>query len=126
MSEAVYVLDANVFIEAAQRYYAFDLAPKFWDSLIDQATNGNVLSVDRVQDELLRGKDELAEWAKQHFGNEFESTAEADVLARYRELMEWVQAQVQFSDAARADFASGADGWLVAVRTSSRLCGGYA
>lgn len=114
MSEAAYVLDANVFIEAARRYYAFDLAPRFWDSLIEQATNGYVLSIDRVQDELLRGKDELAEWAKQRFGNEFESTAEADVMARYRELMEWVQAQEQFSDAARSGFASGADGWLVA------------
>lgn len=114
MSKVAYVLDANVFIEAARRYYAFDLAPRFWDSLIQHATDGHVLSVDRVQDELLRGNDELAEWAKQHFGNKFESTAEADVIARYRELMEWVQAQEQFSDAARADFASGADGWLVA------------
>ena len=26
----VYVLDANVFIEAARRYYAFDLVPRFW------------------------------------------------------------------------------------------------
>ncbi len=28
--------------------------------------------------------------------------------------MGWVQAQDQFSDAAKADFAAGADGWLVA------------
>ena len=28
--------------------------------------------------------------------------------------MEWVQSQDQFSDAAKADFASKADGWLVA------------
>ena len=28
--------------------------------------------------------------------------------------MEWVQSQNQFSDAAKADFASSADGWLVA------------
>jgi hypothetical protein len=29
MDGATYVLDANVFIEAARRYYAFDLAPPF-------------------------------------------------------------------------------------------------
>jgi len=29
MGDPVFVLDANVFIEAARRYYAFDLAPKF-------------------------------------------------------------------------------------------------
>jgi len=34
MDRSVYVLDANVFIEAARRYYAFDIAPKFWDTLI--------------------------------------------------------------------------------------------
>jgi hypothetical protein len=28
--------------------------------------------------------------------------------------MSWVQAQNRFSDAAKAEFASGADGWLVA------------
>ena len=28
--ERRHLLDANVFIEAAKRYYAFDLAPSFW------------------------------------------------------------------------------------------------
>ncbi|MEM3335857.1 MAG: DUF4411 family protein [Thermoplasmata archaeon] len=27
--EETYLLDANVFIEAARRYYAFDIAPPF-------------------------------------------------------------------------------------------------
>ncbi|MFH1595356.1 MAG: DUF4411 family protein [Pseudomonadota bacterium] len=39
---------------------------------------------------------------------------EEDVQKSYREIMTWVQAQNQFSDAAKADFARGADGWLVA------------
>jgi hypothetical protein len=29
MDGTKYVLDANVFIEAARRYYAFDIAPPF-------------------------------------------------------------------------------------------------
>lgn len=29
----MYLLDANVFIEAKNRYYGFDLAPGFWDWL---------------------------------------------------------------------------------------------
>lgn len=49
MSDLVYVLDANVFIEAARRYYAFDLAPKFWDSLIEQVDCGVIESIDRVK-----------------------------------------------------------------------------
>jgi hypothetical protein len=35
--------------------------------------------------------------------------------------MSWVQAQEQFSDAAKADFAAGADGWLVAYARSKGL-----
>ncbi len=109
-----YVLDANVFIQAARRYYAFDVAPRFWDSLVQHAGNGQVCSIDRVLEELERGKDELAAWANNDLSDAFVSTDEADVIRVYRQIMSWVQVQSQFTDAAKADFASGADGWLVA------------
>ena len=32
----------------------------------------------------------------------------------YRRVMAWVHGQPQFTDAAKAEFADGADGWLVA------------
>jgi len=114
MDAPVFVLDSNVFIEAHRRYYAFDLAPKFWESLVQHATNGQVESIDRVQQELKRGKDELATWAKGHFGGAFMSTDDEDVFDSYRDIMRWANSQSQFSDAAKADFAKGADGWLVA------------
>ncbi len=109
-----YVLDANVFIEAARRYYAFDLVSRFWDILIDHARNGQIQSIDRVRVELERGKDELAKWAKDKFNHAFTSTDDEDVIKSYGEVMAWVQAQSRFLDAAKAEFASSADGWLVA------------
>jgi len=118
MDGATYVLDANVFIEAARRYYAFDLAPPFWESLVQHAENGRIYSIDRVKIELERGKDELAEWATSQFSNAFASTDEEDVTNSYASVMGWVRAQDQFSDAAKADFADGADGWLVAYAMS--------
>jgi hypothetical protein len=48
-----YVLDANVFIEAHKRYYAFDICPGYWAALIAQHHSGLVCSIDRVRDELL-------------------------------------------------------------------------
>lgn len=108
------MLDANVFIQAARRYYAFDLAPRFWDSLVQHAANGQLRSIDRVKQELERGKDDLAEWVESNFNNAFASTDEDDVIQAFGQIMAWVQAQGQFFDAAKADFASGADGWLVA------------
>ena len=111
-----YVLDANVFIQAARAYYAFDLAPAFWQALFDYASNGRLLSIDRVKEEIEQGKDELAKWASGTFHKWFASTNENDVLQAYGGIMQWAQAQPQYSAAAKAEFADvkNADAWLVA------------
>jgi len=112
--DPIYILDANVFIEAKNRYYAFDLAPGFWDSLLNQWKAGRLHSIDRIKQELERGKDELATWAKSDFSNAFVASDGEAVIECYGRIMQWVHAQIQFTDPAKADFASGADGWLVA------------
>ena len=118
MDANTYILDSDVFMEAARRYYAFDLAPKFWESLVLHAADGRIQSIDHVKKEIERGKDDLATWATTQFSDAFASTDEDDVIDSYSEVMGWVQAQSQFSDAAKADFAAGADGWLVAYAKS--------
>lgn len=114
MPDVKYALDANVFIESANRYYAFDLVPAFWDSLISHASGGQVRSIDRVQGECSRMKNELANWVGNDFSNAFDSTDEPEIVQKFGEIMNWVNNQDQFNDAAKADFASGADGWLMA------------
>lgn len=113
-SQDVLLLDANVFMQAARQYYAFDLAPGFWEALVQQAIQGRIRSIDRVKRELEKGKDPLADWARADFADAFVSTATDYVTAQYREVMRWVAAQDQFHDSAKAEFADGADGWLVA------------
>jgi len=112
----VFVLDTNVFVEAARRYYAFDIAPAFWVELVSQANSGRIISIDRVKDELDRGKDELAKWAQGQFNNYFDLTADEAVVTAYREIMVWANQQSQFKDEAKADFArtDNADAWVVA------------
>ncbi|MGE5579732.1 MAG: DUF4411 family protein [Bacillota bacterium] len=56
----VYVLDANVFIQAERRWYSFDVAPAFWEALVKQAEDGRIVSVDRVKSEIDRVGDALA------------------------------------------------------------------
>jgi hypothetical protein len=114
MNAPAFVPDANVFIAAKNDYYAFDLAPAFWENLIRLAGYGRVLSIDYVKEELERGNDHLAQWAKNDFSHAFISTDEEDVQESYRDIMAWVQSENQFSDAAKAEFARGADGWLIA------------
>jgi len=57
-----FLLDTNVFIEAKNRYYAFDICPGFWDWM-DSACGVKVASIVNVREELTRGDDELSAWA---------------------------------------------------------------
>jgi hypothetical protein len=111
----VYVLDSNVLIEATNRYYAFDIAPSFWRQLLNLAEQGSVISIDKVKKELIRGTDELADWAKNEFSSAFVSTDDQDVLARYIAMITWSQGHAQFNDTAKAEFAGtdNADPWVM-------------
>jgi hypothetical protein len=100
-----FILDASVFIQAYRSYYHFDIAPGFWNALIQHASTGVLLSIDRVKAEIDKGKDDLSKWANSHFHGWFESTAVDDVLATYGEVIRWAMAQSQYTDAAKAKFA---------------------
>lgn len=117
-TKRVFVLDTNIFIEAARRYYAFDLAPGFWESLLTHGQKGNILSIDRVKQELDRGKDgdPLAMWADTHFRACFKKSDTQQVVSFYGQLMVWSQAHPQYTAAAKAEWAKGtnADAWVVA------------
>jgi len=59
MSTLVFLLDTSVFIQAARSFYSFDIVPSFWESLLRHAEKGEVVSIDRVKDEIDRGDDEI-------------------------------------------------------------------
>lgn len=118
-----YLLDANVFIEAKRRYYAFDICPGFWDSLVLHHSSGRIGSIDRVRRiELEKGKDDLTVWAESEVPDTFFSLAdEADVLRWYGEVIAWVQNQPQFFPEAKTEFAGSVDGWLIAFAKAKNL-----
>ena len=112
-----YIIDSDVLISAKNAYYAFNICPGFWDSLIDHHRAGAVHSIDRVQQELLAGREDedLVQWIKKDLPPEFFlSTQEPEIIDAYREVMLWVQQKAQYTDSAKAKFATEADGWLVA------------
>lgn len=113
----MYIVDSDVLITAKNAYYAFDICPGFWDSLIDLHNAGNVFSVDRIRQELLAGREEedLVQWVKRDMPDSFFlSTQNAEVATAFQEVMLWVQRNPQYFDNAKAKFATEADGWLVA------------
>ena len=61
----LYLLDANVLIDASRDYYPLERVPEFWEWLENAGENGNVKIPLEVYEEISDGKDELAEWAKQ-------------------------------------------------------------
>ncbi|MBI2516988.1 MAG: DUF4411 family protein [Opitutae bacterium] len=109
-----YLLDANALIEAKRRYYGFDICPGYWDALLLHHAAGRLLSIDRVQAELLRGNDELKTWTEAAPPTFFASSPEADVIGQYARAQAWAAGKPQFADAARAEFANKADAWLIA------------
>jgi hypothetical protein len=112
----IFAVDSNVFIQSARTFYAFDIAPAFWQALIAHAERGSIRSIDRVRDEISRMKDPLKEWVDTHFDEWFSRTDTADTVAAYGRLMQWGYANNQFTDAAKSEFAheDNADPWLVA------------
>jgi hypothetical protein len=110
-------VDSDVFITAKNLYYAFDICPGFWKSVIHHHRAGKIFSIDRVRSELLAGRktEDLAQWVLRDVPAAFFLEVDNDgVTAAYTEIMLWAQRHPRYLDHAKAKFATGADGWLVA------------
>jgi len=61
----LYLLDANVLIDANRDYYHLGRVSEFWEWLIHVGTEGLVKLPREVYEEIKDGNDDLAEWIKQ-------------------------------------------------------------
>lgn len=111
----MYLLDANVFIEAKGRYYSFDICPGFWTWINRQFPIGDdVASIVKVYDELTDGNDTLAEWIKNRKNDGFFlSVSDESTQSAFKEIATTVQ-NGPCTAAAKANFLSKADPWLIA------------
>jgi hypothetical protein len=121
-----YAVDTNVFIEAKNRYYPFDMPPGrwFWDLMDRAATAGIVGSAKRMREELLPANDELTAWAKSHDDSVW-IPPDTSVLDNVRKLVTWAQDRVgprpgDLLQAAVDEFARG-DVFLVATAAAKDL-----
>jgi Domain of unknown function (DUF4411) len=112
-----YLIDADVLIEAKDRYYGFDFCPGFWDWLRQQNAAGNVFSVYKVGDEIISGNDDLSVWAKAQ-GAAFFLPADAATAAAMATVSATVLAMragnQPYQPAALAKFFAAADYYLIA------------
>jgi len=78
-----YVLDANAFIEAKNRYYGLDICPGFWDALIAQHDAKQIFSIDRIRAELAEQDDEIKDWVKNQAPDSFFKKTEDQAVIAY-------------------------------------------
>jgi hypothetical protein len=109
----LYIIDANVLIEAANKYYAFGVVPRFWDWLDEQAEAGTVRSVSMVAEEI-DAPPELVEWVKEREGRDlFIDVSDPAIQKEYKKLAATIIAG-EFGPEHIAKFLNGADLWIIA------------
>lgn len=113
-----WLLDANVFIQAARREYGMDFCPAFWDWLIAANAGGLVHSLDKVLGELPPG-DDVGDWAAAR-GATFFLPLQPPDLTSIAHVATWARSG-NFTAAAATEFLGVADSQLVAVAHAREL-----
>ncbi len=109
-----YLLDANTFIEAKNRYYNMQVCPGYWDWLLLKSASNEIASISLVYDELKRGNDELKDWAIDH-EDLFLDISDEPTQQAFAEIAQYVSEQAsEMRSGAMEEFLSGADPWLIA------------
>ena len=108
----IYLLDANVFIQAKNLHYGFDFCPAFWEWLVEQNTSKQVFSIDKVADEIAAGDDNLKAWAQKQ-GTGFFLMTDENVATQFGKVSEWARSQ-NYEPVAINTFLQVADYYLLA------------
>lgn len=64
MTDKKYCLDANVLIQAWQKYYSPKICPSYWDLLDSLGTQNKIFMPEVVYNEIVRTDDDLSRWLK--------------------------------------------------------------
>lgn len=108
-----YLLDANTYIEAKNRYYDMNFCPGYWSWLDLEFTRGRLGSIEMVSNELKNFGDELSVWVKDR-PEHFVSVDDASTQEIFSEIAEHVYSMPLASEPNIANFLAGADPWLIA------------
>ena len=108
-----YILDANTFIEAKNRYYRMNICPGYWNWLLLKCGTQDVRSIDKIAHELSKGSDDLSVWADAH-PELFHKTTDAGTQGHFAAVANHVANLPNMKPGAIPSFLSGADPWLIA------------
>lgn len=107
-----YCLDTNIFIQAQNGPYAMDIVPAFWDWIDQQVNAGNLFSSIMVQQEIVAGSDDLADWAKARNNTDLFEAPSPDAQRIVGDISSYVLSN--YTQAEANFFLQGADPWVIA------------
>ena len=115
-----YLIDTSVVIQVKNSYYAFDIAPGFWNQLLGKVMSKDCIFIDSVVHEIDKGKDELKDWFEMQIRvqqAELIAQAEesAEVYENYKKIANFVSDNKMYDGNSRANFMKGADPWIIAA-----------
>lgn len=116
----IYLLDTNIFI-TAKNELPMDVYPSFWQELSKLAGNGVFKSIKKVEDEIRKGKDELVDWIDNNLPNDFFIAENTETLVALSSVSQWATMNGVYTQAAKNEFASVADSWLIAEALSQSV-----
>jgi hypothetical protein len=116
----IYWLDSNVFIEAKNGPYQFDLAPAFWSAIQTQADEGRIKVPKMVYEEIVGDdpKDALAKWMKLRKSDGLCTSPNKAVQQVFNKVADHVVATYQSPHS--YNFLGVADPWVIAHAIESK------
>lgn len=113
---STFLVDSNFFIQAHRVNYPLDVMPSFWNKVNQLANNGNLISIDKVKQEIYQNEDDLKNWCQANLPSDFfHDTSIA--MGEYGAIAGWASSMAShYKPAALAEFlhADEADAFLVA------------
>lgn len=110
-----YLLDTNIFIRCKNEM-PMDIYHGFWQRLAELAQQGHIHSSVKVKEEINKGNDNLKQWCIDNLPKGF--FLPFDSYSEYGTLMTWANTSPVFSTAAKQEFATVADAFIVATAAS--------
>lgn len=109
----MYLLDANVFIEAKDRYYRMSTFSGYWDWLDTQFQSGELCSIEMVYDEVSKSDDNFSSWIKSR-REYFLNVDDAETQSVFTNIAQSVMENSVYKDTEKAKFLGVADPFLIA------------
>ena len=122
----LYLLDANIYIQAQGSYYDMDFCSCFWAFLDQSVIENRLVSIKEIQDELKQAKpakakpgekqkeeDKLSVWVKAR-DHHFQDTSDDQTQNCFIQIVDYLMSQPHLNVASRDSFLNCADPWIIA------------